>query len=298
MEEQNTKPGRSKLIIILLIFAMGALFIWVFIQRSHLTTLVKEKEMERYQLQKELDSMVTEHNKIKQAYGSLSDSLKKKDSIIQSNAKEIKKLLDTEWEYNKIRKKFEMLQVIAQGYVHQMDSLYTLTRELREENEKISQDFKNEQSKNKTLVKDKEVLSEKMNEAAVLKAYGVTITPMKLKGGQKEQPTDKASRTDRLKICFTIGENPLIKTATKIIYIRIIRPDNVVVTKTKYDTFTYHGQTAPYSIREDIDFKGTSINICVNWTKKDTDKAAMKGKYSVIIISEDKEIGQGTFELK
>jgi len=298
MEEQNTKPGRSKLIIILLILALVALFIWVFVQRSHLNTLVKEKDIERAQLQKELDSMVTEHNKIRKAYGSLSDSLKVKDSIIQSNAKEIKKLLDTEWEYNKIRKKFEMLQVIAQGYVHQMDSLYTLTRELREENDKITLDFKNEQTKNKTLVKDKEVLSEKMSVAAVLKAYSVTVTPLKLKGGSKEQPTDKASRTDRLKICFTIGENPLIKTATKIIYIQVTRPDNVVVTKTKYDTFTYHGQTVPYSLREDIDYKGAAMNLCVVWTKKDTDKSAMKGKYSVSIISEDKEIGQGTFELK
>jgi hypothetical protein len=260
--------------------------------------LVHEKDQEKAALQKELDSVIVEHNKIKTEYGTLSNSLKAKDSVIQANAVEIKKLLDTQWEYNKVRKKLAMLQKVAQGYVHQMDSLYTVNRELQAENEKISQDYKNEQSKNKTLVKDKEDLSEKMNQAAVLKAYGVNVIPMKLKGGQKEEPTEKASRTDRLKICFTIAENPLIKSAKKILYVRITRPDNVVVQKTRYDTFTYNGQSVPYSLREDIDFKGQAQNICVVWTKKDTDKSAMKGKYAVTIISEDKEIGTGSFELK
>ena len=298
MEEQNTNSTKFKVIIAILISALIALFIWFFLQRGNLNKLVREKDQEKTALQKELDSMVVEHNKIKIAYGSLSNSLKAKDSLIQANAIEIKKLLDTQWEYNKVRKKLALLQKVAQGYVRQMDSLYTVNRELQVENEKISQDYKNEQSKNKSLVKDKEELSDKMNQAAVLKAYGVTIIPIKLKGGQKEQPTDKASRTDRLKICFTIGENTLIKTTKKIIYVRITRPDNVVVTKTRYDTFVYNGQTIPYSLREDIEYKGQAMNLCVVWTKKDTDKPAMKGKYTITIISEDKEIGAGSFELK
>lgn len=298
MEEQNTNSLKFKVIIALLILALIALFVWFFLQRANLNKLVSEKDKEKTALQKELDSVVVEHNKIKTAYGTLSNSLKAKDSVIQANAVEIKKLLDTQWEYNKIRKKLELLQKVAQGYVRQMDSLYTVNRELQAENEKISEDYKNEQTKNKSLVKDKEELSEKMTQAAVLKAYGVTVIPIKLKGGQKEQPTDKASRTDRLKICFTIAENSLIKTAKKIIYVRITRPDNVVVTKTRYDTFVYNGQTIPYSLREDIDYKGQAMNLCVVWTKKDTDKPAMKGKYTITINSEDKEIGDGSFELK
>jgi hypothetical protein len=298
MDEQNTNTKKFKVIIAILILALIALFIFFFLQRGNLNKLIHEKDQEKAALQKELDSVVVEHNKIKTAYGTLSNSLKAKDSLIQANATEIKKLLDTQWEYNKVRKKLALLQKVAQGYVHQMDSLYTVNRELQAENDKISQDYKNEQTKNKSLVKDKEELSEKMNQAANLKAYGVNVTPLKLKGGLKEEPTEKASRTDRLKICFTIGENPLIKSAKKIIYIRITRPDNVVVQKTKYDTFVYNGQAIPYSLREDVEYKGQAMNICVVWTKKDTDKAAMRGKYTITINSDDKEIGNGSFELK
>jgi hypothetical protein len=297
MEEQSGN-NKNKIIIYVLAIVLLILFVVFIIQRSHLTKLVKEKETEKTELQKELDSVIQEHNKTKAAYGQLADSLKMKDSLIQANAIEIRKLIDSQWEFNKIRKKLARLQTIAQGYVRQMDSLYTINRDLQVENEKIRQDFHNEQSKSRELVKDKEALTEKVNQAAILRAYGIIVTPLKVKGGDKEQPTDKATRTDRLRICFTIGENPLIKSGEKIIYVRITRPDNVVVIKSKYDTFTFNGQTIPYSLRQDIAYQGKAMNICLNWTKKDTDKPSMKGKYTVSVFSDDKEIGTGSFDLK
>jgi len=298
MEDQNSGSRKYKVYLAVLAIVILALLFWLFIQRSQMMKLVKDKETEKVELQHELDSLMTEHNKIKEAYGQLSDSLSSKDSIIQANAIEIRKLLDTQWEYNKVRKRIGLLQKIAQGYITQIDSLYNVNRELKDENSRIKQEVRNEQSKNQNLVKDKEELTQKMSQAAILRAYDVTVTPYKLKGGEKEQITDKASRTDRLKICFTIGENLLVPVGAKSIYIRITRPDNVVVIKSKYETFQFGGQTIPYSLRNDINYEGKAMNVCVYWTKKDTDKPAMKGKYTVGVFTEDSEIGIGNFELK
>lgn len=299
MEESNTSSRKYKVFVAILSLVILALLFWLFIQRSQLLKMIKAKEAEKVELQHDLDSLMTEHNTIKVSYGALSDSLKVKDSIIQQNALEIRKLLDTEYEYNIIRKKLARLQKVAQGYVHQMDSLYTVNRELTAENDRIRQVVKTEQNRNQSLMKDKEELREKMNQATFLKAYDVTAKPYKLKsGGSKEQITEKASRTDRIRICFTIGENPLVTSGKKIIYIRIQRPDNVVVIKSKYDTFVFNGQTLPYSLREDIAYEGKAMNVCVAWTKKDTDKPAMKGRYVVSVFADDKAIGEGTFELK
>lgn len=299
MEEQGASSRKYKIYLAVAALLLLVLVFWLFIQRSQLMKLVKDKETEKTELQHELDSLMTEHNDIKKSYGALSDTLRVKDSIIQENATEIRRLLDTEWEYNKIRKKLAMLQKVAQGYVHQMDSLYTVNRELTEENERIRQVVKTEQSRNQTLMKDKEELREKMNQAAYIKAYDVVTTAYRLKsGGSKEQVTDKASRTDRIRVCFTIGENTLVTPGKKIVYIRIVRPDNVVVIKSKYDTFEFNGQTLAFSIREDIDYQGKSMKVCVDWTKKNTDAPAMKGKYMVTVFSEDREIGTGSFDLK
>lgn len=299
MEEQNSSSRKYKIYLAILAILFLVLLFWLFIQRSQLMKLVNEKESQKIEMQHNLDSLIAEHNKIRLSYGALSDTLKAKDSLIQANALEIKKLLDTQWEYNIIRKKFERLQKVAQGYVHQMDSLYTVNRELTAENDRIRQVVKTEQNRNQSLMKDKEELKEKMDQAAYILAYDVTGTPYKLKsGGAKEQVTDKASRTDRIRICFTIGENPLVASGKKNIYIRIVRPDNVVVIKSKYDTFLFNGQTLPYSLREDIDYQGKAKKVCVDWTKRDNDKPAMKGKYMVTVFADDKEIGTGSFDLK
>ncbi|MCX6269434.1 MAG: hypothetical protein NTW16_19120 [Bacteroidetes bacterium] len=299
MEEQTSSSNKYKIYLSVLALLLLVLLFWLFIQRSQMMKLVREKETEKIALQHNLDSLMAEHNKIKISYGALSDSLKAKDSLIQVNALEIKKLLDNQWDYNTIHKKFERLQKVAQGYVHQMDSLYTVNRELTAENDRIRQVVKTEQNRNQNLMKDKEELKEKMNQAAFIKAYDVTATPFKLKsGGAKEQVTDKASRTDRIRVCFTIGENPLVASGKINIYIRLLRPDNIVVIKSKYDTFVFNGQTLPFSLREDIDYQGKAKKVCVDWTKKDTDKPAMKGKYMVTVFADDKEIGTGSFDLK
>jgi hypothetical protein len=298
MEENSAGARKFKIYLAILGIFILVLAFWLFIQRSQLLKLVHEKETERNELQHELDSVIVEHNKIKTEFGALSDSLKAKDSLIQANAMEIKKLLDTQWEYNKIRKKLAMLQTVAQGYVRQMDSLYTVNRELQAENEKVRQEVKNEKNRNQNLLKDKEELKEKMNEAAIIKAYDVTATAFKVKGGGKETQTDKASRTERLKVCFTLGENSLVTSGQRAIYVRIQRPDNVVVQRTKYDVFTFNGQTIPYSVREDVTYSGKAQNLCVVWNKKDNDIPAMKGKYIISVFADNMEIGEGSFELK
>jgi len=297
MEEKSSASRKWKLFVSILALIVLALIFWLFIQRSQLMRLIHEREAEKAELQHELYSLMTEHNNIKVIYGTLSDSLAAKDSIIQANAVEIRKLLDTQYEYYKIRKKLAMLQKVAQGYVHQMDSLYTVNRELKEENERIRQVVRTEQNRNQGLIKDKEELTQKMNQAAVLQAYGVKTTAYKLRG-KNETVTDKATRTDKLRICFTIGENPLVAPGTKILYVRITRPDNVVVTKSKYDIFDFNGQTIPYSVREDLNYSGQAMNVCVDWIKRDNDIPAMKGRYLVGVFFDNREIGQGSFELK
>jgi len=297
MEEKTSDSRKWKIFVSILALIILALLFWLFIQRSQLLKLVEAREVEKVELQKELDSLMTEHNTIKEIYGTLSDSLSAKDSIIQANAVEIRKLLDTQYEYYKIRKKMAMLQKVAQGYVHQMDSLYTVNRELKEENDRIRQVVRTEQGRNQNLIRDKEELTQKMNQAAVLQAYGVTITAYKVRGTSNTE-TDKANRTDKLKICFTIGENPLIEAGTKILYVRITRPDNVVVTKSKYDVFVYNGQEIPYSVREDLNYEGKAMRVCVDWIKRDNDLPAMKGRYMVGVFFDDREIGQGSFELR
>jgi hypothetical protein len=63
----RNKSGRSLFIAILVILAIAVigLLIWIFSVKSDMNTLMAEKELQRVELQSELDSLMNEHEQIK-----------------------------------------------------------------------------------------------------------------------------------------------------------------------------------------------------------------------------------------
>lgn len=300
----GSSEGRKKsnilLVVVVVLIAALALLAWLYLStRSRLGNMLEEKEMQRVELQHELDSLISEHNNIKLEYGSLSDSLAAKDSLIQANAIEIRKLLDTQYEFYKVKKKLDKLRGIAQGYLKQMDSLYTVNQELREENEQIRSSYQKEQQRSTSLQKDKEALTEKVSSAAVMKAY--KITGQGVRGsGEKEKETDKAKRVEKIKVCFTLSENPLLSAGRKDIYVRISRPDKMILARGKGDdySFSYKGEILQYSVKETVNYQNKSIDLCLYWINRSTKEDMLPGVYVVSVYAEDYEIGQSTFELR
>ncbi|MCB2219464.1 MAG: hypothetical protein KQI35_03640 [Bacteroidetes bacterium] len=311
MTQTPTKPNpsqqgsqkRSKtwmiLAVLLLIIVVG-LLVFFLPKLNNYKELVREKEQQRTILQYELDDLMAAHDSIKSEYGTLADSLQVKDSIIRANAEEIEQLLNYKWEYNKVNKKLNLLRNITQGYVHQLDSLFTVNRELKEENEKIRQQYAREQDRTRELSKDKEELIERVNDAAVLNAYNLQVRTIRFTGSGRERDTDKSNKVERVKICFTLGENKLVESGIKTIYARIIRPDGVVVTqKVGGDySFNFKGEQLEYTVKKEVNYEQQDMDLCMWWDKKSKEEAAMVGVYNVAVYYEDFEIGKSSFELK
>lgn len=303
MENQSSNNLFSlKNIIIGLLLIFVILFGWMYLSnRSNYKNLVAEKEQQRVALQAELDSLLIEHERVKQEYGSLSLALSEKDSVIQANAIEIKTLLDTQWEFYRVQKKLDQLRKISQGYLKQMDSLYTVNRVLKEENIKITADFEREKSITRDLQKDKQELVEKVEMAAVLRAYGIDAKGVSFSGGRgREAETDRARRTDKIKICFTLAENAVLKPGMRDLYIRIARPDNRILVKGLGDeySFIYKGDVLQYSAKETVNYENESMRICSEWIHRNDKDPMQTGLYVVTIFADDQEIGQTYFELK
>ena len=288
------------LAILFLIVAVG-LFIFYMPMKGKYEELVKEKDQERALLQYELEDLMASHDSIKMEYGTLADSLTIKDSIIRANAEEIKQLLNYKWEYRKVNKKLNQLREIAQGYVVQMDSLYTVNRELKEENEKIRQQYNVEQNRTRELTRDKEELIEKVTKATVLRAYNVTASTVRFTGSGRERVTDKAKKVERVEVCFTLGENKLSEPGPKVIYIQIVRPDGVVVTQKVGEEYTFEtedGSRLDYTAKKEVDYQNKDTYSCIHWNKKTDSEAAMVGIYNIKVFTSGEEIGKTSFELK
>ena len=307
MEDQNqvVKDNKKKpavgllvLIAILAIVIIG-LAIWGVgaIDQAHKEKVLKEAQRTEFKAQ--LDSLMAVHNKIKAEYGELSDSLSMKDSVIQANANEIKKLINTRWEYYKIKKKLSSLQKIAQGYVLQMDSLYQENHALTKENHEIKEVLQQEKQKNAQLVSEKKVLRGKVQQAAILRTYGYKVEAVHVTGAGRERKTDKVKRVSRIKVCFTIADNNISKSGMRTVYMRISQPDKkiLVVSSDEKYSFMYNGKRLQYTAKKDINYQNQSVDVCMIWSRRATQKL-MPGTYKVDIYEGENSIGHASLSLR
>lgn len=297
------KGGNSNLwmYIVIVVMTLGIIGVslWLLSVKSTMNELLAEKEVQKVELQHELQSLLQTHNQIKVAYGDVTDSLQVMDSVIQANAVEIKKMLNFKWEYYKIKKKMSRLQVIAQGYVRQMDSIVTINQDLTEENFQIKEEIKIEKRKYKKLEEQTEALTGKVDEASVLSVYNFKSIPAHKKGSGKETDTDKVRRVDVINICFTLGENSIISAGEKTLYIRIAQPNKKILFKKRGDdnSFVSDGETLQYTIKKVVNYENYALDICTQWSKRKTQELA-PGLYHVDIFEGDNNIGHTTFTLR
>ena len=268
--------------------------------KSEKEALEAEKEMQRLDFQAEVDSLMKVHNELKESYGELSLELAEKDSIIQADAVEIKKLLDSQWDYNRIKKKVAALQDISQRYVRQMDSLYTVNRELVAENERIREEFQAERRQNTTLTRQKEELTNKVNQAATMRISNYKAKAVRFKGSGKESDTDRASRAERIRIDFNVAANELIEPGTKLFYVRIADPKRAIISKGTGDEYSFksNGETLQFTEKVRVNYDGTETAVRAYYVKPDAYEL-MPGTYFVDVYEQGgKLIGQTTVDLK
>lgn len=304
MNTEKASSTKSKgwiyAILGLLALVIIGLSCWLISLKGDLNSLESEKEQQRADFQAEVDSLLRVHNELKANYGELSSQLAEKDSIIQADAVEIKKLLDSQWDYNRIKRKVTELQAISKNYVHQLDSLYVVNQELIAENERIREEVQEERKQNKSLQRQKEELTNKVNLATVLRIYNLSADAVRFKGGSQETVTDKAGRTERIRVMFTIGQNDLVDAGPKVFYLRIADPSKQIITKGMGDeyAFTYQGELLQYTEKVSVNYDNKEKEVRAYYIKP-SGKDMKPGYYFVDIYDDNNNlIGQTSFNLR
>lgn len=304
METENKKRKNQPIWLYAILGVLAIALVFLLVRNSSLKTeketLEAEKEMQRLDFQAEVDSLMKVHNELKDNYGELSQQLAEKDSIIQADAVEIKKLLDSQWDYYRVKKKLAALQEISQHYVRQMDSLYTVNRELVAENERIREEFQNERRQNTNLTRQKEELTNKVNQAATLKLFNYSAQAVRFKGNGGEASTDRASRAERIRIDFTVAANDIVQPGTKLFYVRIADPKRAIISKGTGDEYAFksNGETLQFTEKVRVNYDGKETAVRAYYVKPDGVEM-MPGTYFIDVYEEGgKLIGQTAIDLK
>lgn len=260
-------------------------------EAQSLRAFTEELNME---LQWELDSVLADYNQVKLEYDSI---LVDKDSIIQESAREIQQLIARQADYNRIRRQLNGLREVTQNYVKEIDSLVTVNQVLRAENVQIREEIQQVRARTTELVQDKEVLEEKVELAATLRAYQLDASAIRVRGGGREEETDRARRAEQIRICFSIAENPIAPQGNRNIYVRIAAPNGDILRISDDDAyaFIHEVDTLQYSVRGAVDYRNQELTKCLYWQRLDEFEP---GLYLISLYTDGFKLGETSVALR
>jgi len=288
-EQPRKKNAPIAMIATTILLAAGLIFLVVmyFDQKNKMVEMETVLTQEKDSLANELRLMVHGYDTLKTDNDTLKANLEKeKNRIVQllsinaSNVQLIKKY----------RSEITTMREIMKSYIVQIDSLNTRNKELVAENLDIKQQISEVQNTNVELSKVKEELNAKVEVASVIQAKDIVAVSL----NRKSKETTRLNMLEKLRICFTLRENPIARAGEKEVFMRVIRPDSLVITTSPDNLFDYKGNKLIYSASRLVDYMNQDIEMCIF---VDNNGDFIVGNYSVELYLEDNIIGRTTFML-
>jgi len=292
-QKQPDKKPSVGLIVLVIVLALAVIILGYkyYKESQRLGQTTEEKailEDVKSDLEKQLRDMIVEYDSLKTNNDSVNVLLAKE----QDKIKNLLRMQSSDAEkIRKYREELETLRKVMRSYIVQIDSLNTHNRALTEENIQVKKQLSSAENQNLELSKEKEMLNTQVQLARVLSAKNISVEPQN-KGAKS---SSKASKVAKVKVCFTVRENSVASAGTKDIYLRIIRPDEVVLPAGNGDTFDLKGEQVVYSAKRQLEYENKDIDMCIFWDKN---ADLIAGSYTIILFSEGFEIGSSTFTLK
>ena len=189
-------------------------------------------------------------------------------------------------EITRLKKELKTVRAVLKNYVIQIDSLNRENETLKKENASVRNKYKEASKKISNLAEEKQALSEKVTLASQLDATNVNITLLRKNG----KATKNIKQAKQIEITFTITKNITAESGEKIAYVRIMQPDQEVLTKSSSDTFVYENRNIGYSMSRRFEYTGESHEMTLYWNIEETLK---EGEYNAYIFVDGNMIGSG-----
>jgi len=292
---EDNKPTVKKgpiviLVVLVVILAAGLGLLYQQYNKMKTDNAIVQGALEeqKQSLSNELNDLMSEYEGLKSENDSMNNQIDKQQGRIKQllaiNASNIEKI-------KLYKNELTTLREIMKSYVVQIDSLNTRNQALTTENIQVKGKLEETQKSKENLEKEKQSLSSKVQMAAVLSAKNIITTPLNKRG----KDTEKASRTQKVKVCFTLRENSLVEPGNKTVYLRILKADGTVLMVTDKDLFTYDSKEIAFSAKRDVLYEGKDVDLCVFW---DVQGEIASGTYNIELYCDNKLIGASSFALK
>ncbi len=298
--------GNGKLHAIYLVIIAILLGLYIF-KAKELRTVVVTKEVEIEKGIKVADEIENDLKELKEKYADLQSSdvalneqLVLKRAYIDSLLVQAAKHRGDKFIIGKLKKETETLRTIMKGYIVTIDSLNQLNGKLIADKKKVLGQLDDEKALTKLAEGEKDKLKVRIDRAAVLSTLNIKSTGIKFsRGGKKDTETLKASKVDKIRVTFDVGDNDLTIAGLHPIYIRIITPDARELTQERSpaNQFSFGGTSAYFAAKKTIDYQNQPMSVLVLCPKAKAEDEFGTGKYIIEIYSDNVMIGNTTLTL-
>jgi len=305
MEENTSNENRKKPLVlwgfISFLVITNSVTFWMYLQEKNKASneiVVKE------QIIVERNNVKDELLQLQKDYENLETNDKALQAEIDAKKEEIAQLLKDAEKHKgdaaiiaKLRKETETLRQIMRGYVRTIDSLGTLNKTLIVQKDNVLKELDNEKGKITSLNKEKDDLKATIQKGSILSCFNITAKGVKFKnGGKKESETNKASRVQKIKVAFSLGENKIAKPGEKTVYVRILTPDGKEMAKNYDDNyrFTFDKSSGYFAGKQSLNYANSEISGVTYCEGKDE---FVPGNYVIEISCDGVVIGNTSLHL-
>ncbi len=252
-------------------------------------TLVKEKQ----QVMTDLNNMAKQYDIVIGENESANQSLVEARDRIQGLMDSLKvsqNSVASLWNY---KKKYLSLQ-------EEMNVLLTENDKLKIENSLLatSLDSTNVKLAERTMFTDSLLIqnteiSNVLENAAVLQTVGLKGFGVIERSSGKLIPTERASRSDKIRVCYTVAKNSLVGAGDKELYVQVTDAKGNILGAN--EQVSVGSETINYSLVSKFNYENRSLNIC-EFVSPNGDFA--EGRYTVNVYNSKELVSTTEFTLK
>ncbi len=243
----------------------------------------------------EKDSLEGELRNIYFRYDTLETNSLELQVEMQQQKEKIDKLIsiqaDDAYKIRMYRKEMETLRTVLRSYIVQIDSLNMQNQELQAENKQLRNTELRLSTEKKQLEEDKTQLEEIKDLATTLQASQIDMVML----NKRDKESDRIRTAVKVRVDFVLRANNVAIMGEKKIFLRIIRPDQVVLGSPELEVIDFNEEQIPASASRVINYENEDLPVSIFWAN---DGEIVPGEHNVELYSEGKLIGMSSFVLK
>lgn len=294
MQNQDNQSKLKAIIGVLAILLIGSL-IYIFKLTSDAKTLqttVTTVKSEKESVLKDLADLKTNYDAAIAENTTMSDELiAERDKVIRLIA-DLKASKGDNASLQKYKTQYKAMEQNMQNLMQEVAVLKKQNQTLTTNLDNTIVVLEDNKKYNQVLVGQNEQLAKTVELGSKLSITNLKTASYKVRSSGKQIATDKASRTDMLKINFTVAENKIAKSGDKTYYVQVIDSKNNVLGDKA--TISFGETSLTYSFTTTVEYENKMVEVSEQLPGKDF----AKGTYFVNVFDKGELVSKSSFSLK